>query len=190
MERTSDIRHEYIDGMVIAMSGESLEHNQIAGNVYVRIELAFGERPCRVFMEGIRVRVSPTRYRYPDVVALCGEPRVDDSNPPVLLNPNVIVEVLTPSTEQFDRDDKFMEYRQIDSLTDYVLIEQDHISVVHAARIGPTEWMIRDFSNSTDQLTFAALDVSLSLADIYRKVTFQPPPAAANTEASASASGG
>jgi len=180
MERISDIRHEYVNGVVIAMSGESLEHNQIAGNVHMRIELAFGDRVCRVFIENIRVRVSPSQYRYPDVVALCGAPAVDDSKPPVLLNPNVIVEVLSPSTEQFDREGKFMEYRQIGSLTDYVLIEQDHISVVHAARIGPNEWMIRDYSNPDDQLTFAALDVSLTLTDIYRKVTFQSPPAAAS----------
>lgn len=172
LERTADTRHEYVNGEVIAMAGETLQHNRIARNISLQLEAAFGKRPCETFIENIRVRVSPTQYRYPDVVALCGEPVVDANRPPVLLNPAVIIEVLSPSTEQYDRDGKFMEYRQIATLTDYVLVEQDSSLVVHYARLSPTEWIVREYSDLTNRITFVALEVSITLAQIYRKITW------------------
>jgi Uma2 family endonuclease len=169
-ERTATIRHEYVNGFVVAMSGETVDHNQIAGNIYMGLELAFGARPCRTFVENIRVRVSPTQYRYPDIVALCGKPALDDNNPPVLLNPSIIMEVLSPSTQDFGRNGKFLEYRQIAGLTDYVLVEQDLIAVVHYIRQSQSTWKVEEYRHLTDVITFAALNVSLTLADVYRKV--------------------
>lgn len=172
LERAADVRHEYLDGQIRAMAGESPRHNRIAGNVYLGLENAFGERPCESFIENIRVRVSPTRYRYPDVVALCGDAQFDSETPPSLLNPSVIVEVLSPSTAEHDRTEKFMEYRQIEGLTDYVLVEQDSVLVVHFARQSATQWIVTEYTRLDDTLTFVSLDVSLTLADIYRKIVF------------------
>jgi Uma2 family endonuclease len=123
-------------------------------------------------MEGIRVRVTPTQYRYPDVVVLCGEPRFDLETPPALLNPSVIVEVLSPSTEAFDRDEKFVEYRQIAGLSDYVLVAQDQLLVIHYKRESPNRWALTEYTDLSDALTLAPLDVTLSLKDVYRKVLF------------------
>ncbi|HLK55493.1 MAG TPA: Uma2 family endonuclease [Chthonomonadaceae bacterium] len=171
-ERTSDSRHEYVDGEILAMAGETPEHNRIAGNIYRKLGNAFEERPCETFIENIRVWVTPTQYRYPDVVALCGEAQFDNERPPSLLNPSVIIEVLSPSTERFDRDEKFVEYRQLETVTDYVLVAQDEILVVHYTRVSPNQWTVIVYTSLTDTLTFTTLEVSLGLADIYRKIIF------------------
>ena len=170
MERCSEKRHEYVDGEIIAMAGESLEHNTIAGNVLVEFRIAFRNRPCNAYMENVRVRVSPTQYRYPDVVALCGESVSDGENPPALLNPGVIVEVLSPSTQSLNRNDKFIEYRELASLTDYVLIAQDRVSILHYVRRSELQWVITEYVNLTDVLTFALLEVSFALSEVYQKV--------------------
>ena len=170
MERHSDTRHEYVDGEVIAIAGESLEHNNIAGNILVEFRIAFRDRPCNAYMKNVRVRVSPTQYRYPDVVALCGATVRDEESPPALLNPGVIVEVLSPSTQSLDRNGKFTEYRGLDSLTDYVLVAQERVSVLHYVRQGELQWLIREYVNLSDVLTFAMLEVSFALSEIYRKV--------------------
>ncbi len=187
-ERDSEIRYEYVDfyaipkdgveilanGDIRAMSGESPEHNQIAGNVYVKFDREIDERSCNVYFECIRLRVSEAKYRYPDVAALCGPPQFDTANPPCLLNPSVVVEVLSPSTQREDRGEKFDEYKQLPTLTDYVLIAQDRMFVSHYVRQNATQWMISDYQQPTDVLTFAALGVSISLADMYRKIVFAP----------------
>jgi Uma2 family endonuclease len=182
LERASDVRHEYVDGQIRAMAGESPQHNRIAGNVYLRLEVAFGDRPCVAYFEGVRLRVTPTQYRYPDVMAVCGNTQFDNENPPALLNPSVIIEVLSPSTQNFDREAKFLEYRQIDGLTDYVLAAQDSILVIHFARQSATQWLVTEHTHLDDTLTFASLDVSLTLADIYRKVDFTVSPTRTSDE--------
>ena len=170
MERRSKIRHEYVDGKVIAMAGESLAHNRIARNIVVKLETNFADNTCETFMENIRVRVTPTRYRYPNVVALCGEAQIDDTNPPALLNPAVIFEVASPSTENEDRDEKWTEYQQLPSVTDYILVAQNVVQVIHYVRVSDTHWTITIYREMQDALTLASLNTSLPLADIYRKI--------------------
>ncbi len=175
MERTAGVRHEYVDGEILAMAGESPAHNRVAGNIYRLLGNIFEERECEVFIENVRLRVTPTQYRYPDVVALCGEAQFDDTKPPSLLNPSVIFEVLSPSTEGFDRDEKFMEYRQIAGLTDYLLVAQDAALVIHYARQSPNQWTLTEYTALTDALSLPALEVALPLSDIYRKIRFEMP---------------
>lgn len=170
LERHSEIRYEYFEGEIIAMPGVSLPHNRISGNFFTVLD-----RTCEAFIEAVRVRVSPTQYRYPDVVALRGEPITDGENPPALLNPGVIVEVLSASTAAKDKGEKFLEYKQMASLTDYVLAAQDSVSVLHYARETAKKWTITEYTELTDTLTFAALEVTISLADIYRKIVFTAP---------------
>ena len=171
-ERRATVRHEYVDGEVLEMPGETPTHNEIAGNIYRKLGNIFEERACKVYMEGIRVRVTPTQYRYPDVVAFCGAAQFDSDNPPALLNPFVIFEVLSPSTEGFDRDEKFVEYRQVASVTDYILVAQDEALVIHYTRTAPNRWTLTEYTTLTDVFTLASLEVTLTLTDVYRKIAF------------------
>ena len=174
-ERVSEIRHDYVEGDIIPVPGTSLNHNKIAGNSYTELRYNFRDRDCETFMESIRVRVSAFHYRYPDMIALCGEPLTDDTNPPALLNPAVIVEVLSPSTEALDFSGKLAEYTQVSDVTDYVLIAQDRVSVVHHSRQKGGEWKEEKFADLSDTLSFASLDVTLTLASLYHKVVFADP---------------
>lgn len=169
-ERTQEIRYEYVEGELIAMPGTSFEYNEIAGNIYSYLRRAFEENDCRVFMEAIRLRVSPNKYRYPDVMALCDKPITDGEKPPALLNPSLAVEVLSDSTEATDKGEKFFEYQSVPSLTDYVLASQDTMEVIHYAKQSAIQWTVTIYTAPSDTLTFASLGVTLTLADIYRKV--------------------
>lgn len=175
-ERQSEIRYEYVDGEMIAMPGVSFKHNKVSGNFYNRLILAFDERNCEVYIESIRVRVSPTRYRYPDIVVVCGEHLTDGENPPALLNPNAIVEVLSPSTQSKDWGEKLSEYTAMSSLTDYVLAAQDRISVFHYTRQNARQWTMIEYTNLADAITFTDLSVTIPLTAIYRRVAFPAAP--------------
>ena len=172
IERQSDIRYEYVEGELIAMPGVSLSHNEITLNIALAAKIALRGRDCRVYAEAVRVRVSPTQYRYPDVVAVCGERETDGENPPALLTPNLIVEVLSTSTEAKDKGEKFSEYKKMPTLTDYVLAAQDEIAVTHYVKQNARQWLITEHTELTDVLTFASLGVTLSLADIYAEIVF------------------
>lgn len=186
--RTSEIRYEYVDfyaipkdgveilenGEVRAMSGSSPSHNRIALNISAKLDAQIGESPCEVYISDIRVRVSAAKYRYPDVVALCGEAQFDADTPPCLLNPSVIVEVLSPSTQSVDIGEKFDEYKQIPTLTDYVLVAQNRMFMTHYVRQSAVHWTLMDYEQPSNVLTFSTLGVSISLAEIYRKIVFAP----------------
>jgi Uma2 family endonuclease len=166
LERVSEIRYEYVDGEII-------------------LDRAFEDRDCVVYIESVRLRVSPAKYRYPDVLALCGEPVTDGDNPPALLNPALIVEVLSPSTQAIDQGEKFFEYWQIPGLTDYVLVAQNAMSVTHCVRHNPRQWTATEYTDLADTLTFASLGVTLTLSDVYRKVVFPAPVATVTAAPSA-----
>ena len=173
-DRASEVRNEYVDGVITGMAGGSPAHNRVARNICVQLETAFGDRACESFIADVRARVSSSRYRYPDVVALCGEAQFDRENPPSLLNPVVVFEVLSPSTQGSDRDEKFMEYRQLETLTDYLLVSQDKVEVAHFARQSVRQWVVTIYNELQDVVALSSLDVTMSLADIYRKVVFEP----------------
>lgn len=180
-EREQETRHEYVDGEILAMADESPEHNEIAGNIHFQFKLAFRGRPCKVYMEGVRVRVSPTRYRYPDVVAVCGEIAFAETNPRTLLNPTVIFEVLSPSTGLQDATDKLAEYTQLASVTDYVIVAQTQSLVIHHRRQSGQAWATRLHMQPDDRIRFESLDVTLTVADCYEGIIFPPPDSADNT---------
>ena len=185
-ERDSEIKYEYVDfyaipkegveilenGEIRAMSGVAPPHNRITLNITTKMDNTIGERPCDVYTSDIKVRVSNVKYRYPDVAALCGEAQFDDAAPPCLLNPSVLLEVLSPSTQNIDMGQKFKEYKQIPTLRDYVLIAQDCMLVTHYVRQSAVHWTITDYEQPTDVLTLSTLGVSIPLADIYRKIVF------------------
>ena len=169
-ERKADIKHEYLRGAIIAMSGASRAHSLIVTNISGELYIQLKGGRCEVHTNDMRVRTSPeTSYFYPDVVVVCDNPRFEDSTFDTLLNPIVLVEVLSPSTEAYDRGEKFGHYQQLTSLREYILVSQDEVQVEHHHRQG-TEWRPTDFRSLEDVLLLTSIDCELSLEDIYRRV--------------------
>lgn len=170
LERAAEFRSELIDGEIVAMSGASANHNVIAGNCFAAIHYQLRGRPCRIFMADMRVRVdSAGLYTYPDLTGLCGEPVFDDEQADTLLNPGLLVEVLSPSTEAYDRGEKFALYRRLDSLIDYVLVSQDKMRVEHYRR-RDEQWVLTVYEDPAASLVLDSLAVTLPIGEIYDKV--------------------
>ncbi|MBI1299818.1 Uma2 family endonuclease [bacterium] len=171
-ERTAEAKSEYRDGETYAMAGASRAHNLITLNTAGELRSALRSRPCETYMNDMRVKVAKSRlYTYPDVVVVCGEPRFEDSKGDVLMNPTVIVEVLSPSTASYDRGDKFFHYRRLPSLQEYVLIAQDSRRVEHYTRQGD-QWLLTEFSESDQIVIFPTIACQIPLTEIYARVEF------------------
>lgn len=178
LERKSEIRSEYIAGEMFAMSGASRRHGLIAGNFFRELSSQLRDKACEAHKSDLRVKVSPTgMYTYPDIVALCGEPEIEDEHVDTLLNPSVIIEVLSDSTEAYDRGEKFAHYRRIDSLREYVLVSQNKIRVEHYRRDGD-EWILSEVSGPEAILHLESIDCHVPVSTIYEKVEFDPLPTA------------
>ena len=173
IERHSEIKHEYINGRMYAMPGASEPHNTIALNVASSLKLQMRGRDCRAYMADMRVNISPTgRYVYPDVVAVCGERRFEDAEVDTLLNPTAIVEVLSDTTEKYDRGDKFDHYRTIASLREYVLVSQNTMRVDHYV-LNDGQWVFSAATAAEERIALSSVGCEITLADIYEGVTFQ-----------------
>lgn len=174
-ERASSQRHEYLNGKIYAMAGASANHNLIVGNAYASLHAQLRKHPCVVYPSDMRVKISRTGlYTYPDIGVLCGEPQFEDEHRDTLLNPLVLVEVLSPSTETDDRGKKFQHYRTLTSLQEYLLIAQDGYRIEHYTRQADDRWLLSDVSRVDAVLTLTAIQCSLTVADVYEKVTFEP----------------
>lgn len=176
LERKAPEKSEYLNGRIFAMAGASVEHNTITANLVRTLGNAFLERPCRVFSSDMRVKVAATGlYTYPDVVALCADLLFDDLQRDTLINPAVIFEVLSPSTEAYDRGEKFAHYRRLESLTDYVLLSQDKPRVERFVRQGSL-WVLMEISSLDDAINLTSLGCDLPLRELYDKVNFPSGP--------------
>jgi len=173
MEREAEYKSEYLDGHIYAMAGASMEHNTISANVARLVGNSFVGRPCRVFSSDMRVQAQDIDlfYTYPDIVAVCGAPVLADTKMDTLTNPTVLFEVLSPSTEAYDRGRKFELYRKIASLQEYVLLAQDRAFVEHYVRSG-SKWELSDISGLDGTLQLGSIQCKLALRDIYDKVEF------------------
>lgn len=173
IERVARFRSEFLRGEMFAMVGASRKHNLIAGNVSRRIGEQFDGRRCEVYQSDMRVKVNATGlYTYPDVVATCDAPRFEDDHVDTLLNPKAIVEVLSPSTELWDRSGKFNHYRNIPSLREYVLISQDHVMVEKFAINSEGQWALRDYRALEDILVLDSIVCQIKMSDIYARIDF------------------
>ncbi len=162
-ERSSETKHEYFNGEVFAMSGGSPPHNQICVNVSGSIWQRLRERDCIVYSSDQRVKVHSTGlYTYPEISVVCGESEFDDDVKDTLLNPKVLIEVLSPSTADYDRGGKFKHYRNIPSLQEYVLISQDFPAVEHFVRDGE-RWVLSEINSIDGILILATLECELPL---------------------------
>jgi len=172
LERQAKHRSEYINGFIFAMAGASRQHNLIAGNIFGELRTQLRGRPCEAYINDMRVKVNVTGlYTYPDVAALCGEPIFEDTQGDSLLNPSVIVEVLSDSTEAYDRGEKFAHYRRLESLRDYILIAQDKVRVEHFVRQGD-QWVLSEASALSSMVYLSSIGCEVVLRDIYERVQF------------------
>jgi Uma2 family endonuclease len=170
LERSGPARHEYLDGEVFAMGGASWSHVVIVSNVVRRLGNQLEARGCQVTSNDLRVKVSVTGlYTYPDVTVVCGKPQLEQPGD-TLLNPQAIVEVLSESTEAYDRGKKFEHYRAIESLTDYLLVSQNEVLVEHYSRQLDGRWIYSAANKVTDSVSIATLGCMLSLAEVYDNV--------------------
>lgn len=190
LERKSEYKNEYINGRIFAMAGASRQHNQITFNIAVGIGVQLRGRSCVAYSSDMSVKVSQTGlYSYPDIVATCSNPKFEDDFVDTLLNPDVIVEVLSDSTEAFDRGGKFAHYRRLDSLKEYILVAQDCMCVEHYSRQGE-QWILTEirvpfeiteavpsresneiYAQASEKIIhLTSIDCHLSLNEIYDKV--------------------
>jgi len=156
------------------MAGAKREHNLIVGNVVREAGNCLKGRRCEVYPSDMRVKVSATGlYTYPDVTIVCGKPEFDDEHHDTLLNPTVLVEVLSESTEAYDRGTKSRHYRKLASLKEYLLIAQDRPHVERYVRQPDGGWLLRDVAELDQSVAFDSIPVVLPMAEIYRQVTFE-----------------
>jgi Uma2 family endonuclease len=170
MERSSQEKHEYCDGEVFAMAGASEEHNLIVANVVRVLGNLLLRRPCKIYPSDMRVKIPATGlYTYPDASVTCHRPAFEGDKGDTLLNPQVVVEVLSDSTEDYDRGTKFKNYRTIPSLVDYVLVSQTEVLVEHHVRQPDGSWLMREH-RAGEQLELASLGCAVDVDELYLKV--------------------
>lgn len=168
LDRAAEVRSEFFDGEMWAMSGGSMRHSRLATNISSELYIALRGGNCQVFNSDLRVRVMPGRmYAYPDMTVVCGTPALADERQDVLLNPTTIVEVLSPSTETYDRGAKLRYYLAIESLKDYILIDQARFRVEQYTRGTEGTWTFRVYQRAEEQLKLDSIGVAISLARIY-----------------------
>lgn len=176
LERAADYKSEYIDGEIFAMSGGSRRHSLIAGNLIRELGNLLRHRPCEVHPSDLRVNVDEADlYTYPDVTVICGDPEFADAENDTLMNPAVIVEVLSPTTEAYDRGEKFARYRLLPSLRVYMLVSQDRPRVEWYTR-GPDGWLLHDADGLDATVELTDPGCTLALAEVYAKVSFGAEP--------------
>lgn len=172
-ERQSEIKHEYFRGELFAMAGASRQHVRIAVNVTILLGNQLKRRGCDVFNSDMRVKVSPTGlYTYPDLVVVCGRARFEDRELDTLLNPTVVVEILSNSTEAYDRGEKFAQYRTLETLTDYLLISQDRALVERFTRQESGLWLFSDSIGLDAVMPIESIQCQLPLVEVYDRVEF------------------
>ncbi len=171
IERKAEYKSEYFNGEMFAMAGARLAHNLLVANLVAGLHRQFESQPCLVLPSDMRVRVSATGlYTYPDVVGICDEPLFLDDQTDTLLNPGLVVEVFSPSTEAYDRGRKFESYKTIESLREYLLVASDRIHADLYTRQADGRWLLTSADKLEDSLTLESVGAQLTMADLYDKV--------------------
>lgn len=172
-ERDNEIKHEFIDGEIYAMSGASRNHNLITTSTIATLYNQLRGKGCETYPSDMKVRTPATgSYTYPDITVVCGEVRFDDDRRDVLLNPTLIIEVLSPATEAFDRGLKFQRYRELESLQEYLLIAQDSPHIERFIRLENGLWQLSEARGLDAALHLTSIACQLALADVYEQITF------------------
>ena len=170
LERHAEFRNEYLNGEIFAMTGGSRAHNLITVNLAASIGQQLKGRPCESYINDMRVKVDASGlYTYPDLVVVCGDVDIEDEHNDTVLNPTLIIEVLSDSTEAYDRGEKFRHYRSLPSLKEYLLIAQKNIAVELYTRCSDG-WLLQEYNQPDDTVTLGSIDCTLLVSDIYDKV--------------------
>jgi len=170
IERQAEDKSEYVDGVMYAMAGGSPQHNLVSGSIHTLINTHLWESPCRVFTSDMKVRVPSNRkYHYPDVTVVCERPEFADDEKDVLLNPLLIVEVLSKSTQGYDKEKKFLYYQEIDSFREYLLAAQDQPVVQHYVRQTDGTWIYKKIEGLEQTVELVTINCRLKLKDIDAK---------------------
>jgi Uma2 family endonuclease len=180
LERTSEERFEFWDGEIFCMSGASADHERILRNMLVQLTLKIGGRGCEAFASNLRIKVpAAPPYRYADLSALCGEAQFEEiGGVDALLNPQLIVEVLSPSTEAYDRGDKFTHYKSIETFREYLLVAQHRPHVTHLYKQSDGTWIYAEANDLEATLSLSSVVCELPLTEIYLGVSFDAETAA------------
>lgn len=172
-EREAEEKHEYVDGEIIAMAGASREHNLIGGNIFANLHLGLRGKNCESYANDMRVRMRNRRYGYPDVVVVCGAPQFDDDEFDVLLNPTVVVEVLSKSTRFRDKTEKLIAYQKMESLRECLLVEQIESRVEHYIKQTSKQWLLKIYEDLDETVFLESIKCRLPLAEIYAQIEFE-----------------
>ena len=173
LEEAADYKSEYIDGQIIPMAGGTINHNQIALNLSTELNFAFKKQNYRVFMGDVRLWIpQKLTYTYPDVMILAGEPEFFNNRKDIILNPQIIVEVLSKSTKGYDREDKFQAYRTISTFQEYLLIDQTRIHIDQFSKTGKKQWTLREYDEEDEAIALVTVPFEISLQDLYNKTAY------------------
>ena len=172
IERKAEFRSEFWNGRMYAMSGAREEHNTVTVNAGFSLHQQLLDRPCRTYVLDMKVRIAGGLYTYPDIVVVCGKRQFFDSTKDAILNPVLIIEVLSPSTESYDRGKKFELYRDISSLREYLLLAADRVHGELFTRPPDGKWFLTEFKNLDDTIEIISCDCRLKLSEVYRNVEF------------------
>jgi len=174
LERSAEIKGEYFDGEIFAMAGASREHNLIVANLLGELRQRLRNGPCEVYPSDMRVKVDLTGlYTYPDVVVVCDKPQFEDQHGDTLLNPTLLIEVLSESTEKYDRGKKSSHYRRLPSLQEYLLVSQDEPHIEHYARQDNDHWLLTEATGTDTNIELPALQATVELSEVYARLTFE-----------------
>jgi Uma2 family endonuclease len=175
LERRCEYKNEYINGQIFAMTGASREHNLITTNITRELSQQLKGRPCEVYAVDMRVKVKWNGlYTYPDLAVVCGEPIFEDDFVDTLLNPTLLIEVLSPSTERYDRIAKSSYYRTIDSLAEHLLVAQDEVRLEQYVKQANGEWSFFEHLTPAGVVRLPSIDCSLVLSEVYDRLSFDP----------------
>lgn len=174
IEEKADFKSEYIDGEIIPMAGSSINHNQITLNFSTELNFAFKRENIQVYMSDVRLWIPKRRiYTYPDIMIIAGEPEFLDNRTDMITNPQVIIEVLSKSTQGYDREDKFKAYRTINSFQEYILVDQTEIRVEQYSKTSNKRWSFSEYDAEDEVISLVSVPFEISLQDLYNKVKFE-----------------
>ncbi len=170
-EEQAEFKSEYIDGQIVSMTGGTTNHNQIVGNIYAELNFAFNKLDYRVYMGDVRLWIPEKRiFTYPDIMVIQANPIYYENRKDTIINPSLIIEVLSPSTQNYDKEGKFAAYRTIKTFQEYILISQTQIYGAKFVKTGEKKWLFQEYYQEDQQIDLEINNISLSFADIYHKV--------------------
>ena len=174
LEEKAEYKSEYVNGQIFPMTGGSINHNRISGNLYIALSLALKQQEYEAFIGDVRLWIPDKQiYTYPDVIVIAGEPQYVANRTDTITNALIIAEVLSKSTQGYDRQAKFIDYRTIPSFQEYILIDQNRIYVEQYAKTGEKRWELRVYNAEDEVISLSSVSLQISLKDLYNKVDFE-----------------